>query len=423
MRRKILIVVLGLTIVSQLPFAYRRYRLSRLQDTIQQLASQRVSPPMESAYVDYTGVIHVHTSLGGHSTGSFTELIAAAKANQLAFVIVTEHPQAAFDTSAMTLKGELAGVLFLNGNEVATADGDRLLLIPGSANAPSMNTQSTRDIIDKQKSSGGLAFAAYPTESQTWQSSSLNGVEIYNLFTNARQYNALVGFFDGLWSYGKYPELMFANFFVRPTENLNRWDQAISTSHRKLIAIAGNDAHSNIGLSVNDASGKQWLGVKLDPYERSFRTVRTHVLISKDQGLSRESLLEAISQGHCYVSFDLFGDPKGFSFAVENSDKILGDEIVRTNGLTLKAGAPLTSRFVLLKNGVVVDQKSGTTADFLVESSASYRIEVYLDSLPTPVKGQPWIVSNPIYVVEPVALLKGRGPGPVHDAPRKKPVK
>jgi hypothetical protein len=410
MKRKILIAILGLIIVSQLPFAYRRYRLSGLQNSIQQLASQRVSQPTESGYVDYPGVIHVHTSLGGHSTGNFAELIAAARANQLAFVIMTEHPQAAFDTSAMTLSGDHGGVLFVNGNEVATANGDRLLLIPGSASAASMNTQSTQEIIEKQKSSSGLAFAAYPTESQTWPGSSINGVEIYNLFTNARHYNPLVGFFDGIWSYGSYPNLMFANFFVRPTENLKRWDDAVSAGNRRLVAIAGNDAHSNIGLSLNDASGKQWLGVKLDPYERSFRTVRTHVLISKDKGLSRESLLEAISQGHCYISFDLFSDPKGFKFLVENSDKIMGDEIARTGGLTLKAGAPLACQFVLLKNGVVVDQKAGTTADFPIDSAGSYRLEVYLDSLPAPAKGQPWILSNPIYVVEPAALLKDRGP-------------
>ena len=137
MKRKILIAVVGLIIVSQLPFAYRRYRLSRLHNTIQQLASQRVPPSTESEYVDYTGVIHVHSSLGGHSTGNFAELIAAAKANQLDFVIMTEHPQQDFDTSAMTLNGAHGGVLFLNGNEVVTANGDRLLLIPGSANAAS----------------------------------------------------------------------------------------------------------------------------------------------------------------------------------------------------------------------------------------------------------------------------------------------
>jgi hypothetical protein len=399
MKRRILIVLLGLVVLSQLPFAYRRYRLARLQKAIQQLESQRAAPQGESDFVDYQGVIHVHSSLGGHSTGTFAELIAAAKANQLDFVIMTEHPQAEFDTSAMTLSGVHAGILFLNGNEVATASGDRLLLIPGSANAASMSTQTTQEVIAKQKSAGGLAFAAYPSESQNWQSSSVDGVEVYNLFTNARQYNAFVAVFDSVWSYRGVADLTFANFFARPAANLNRWDQAMPGGTRKLVAIAGNDAHSNIGLSMNDASGKQWLGVKLDPYERSFRTVRTHVLIKKDKGLTRESLLEAIGQGHCYISFDLFGDAKGFTFATEGAGaNIMGDEIFPIGKLQLRAAAPLFCRFVLFKDGFVAGEKSGTAVEFAVDGPGTYRVEAYLDSLPAPVRGQPWVISNPIYV-------------------------
>src|SRR6266536_305704 len=346
--RKILIVALGILLLSQIPFAYRRYRLSRLEDTIQQLAAQRV-PSLTSDYVDYSGVIHVHSSLGGHSTGTFAELIAAAKANGLNFVIMTEHPQTDFDTSAMTLSGMHAGILFVNGNEVATLNQDRLLLIPGSENGRFASSQSTDEVIAKQKIVGGLVIAAYPNESQNWRSTSVDGVEVYNLFTNARQSQAAVIFFDGLWSYRSYPDLMFANFFSRPSENLQQWDEAISATGRKLIATAGNDAHSNIGVSLNDASGKQWLGVKLDPYERSFRTVRTHVLIKQGKELTRESLLEAISQGHCYLSFDLFGDAKGFSFALTGPEpKIMGDEIAFTQGVHLKVSAPLNCRFVLL---------------------------------------------------------------------------
>ena len=398
-RRKILIVLLGLVVLSQLPFAYRRYRLARLQKAIQQLESQRAAPQSESDFIDYQGVIHVHSSLGGHSTGTFAELIAAAKANQLDFLIMTEHPQAEFDTSAMTLSGVHAGILFLNGNEVASASGDRLLLIPGSADAASMSTQTTQEVIAKQKSAGGLAFATYPSESQNWQSSSVDGVEVYNLFTNARQYNAFVAVFDSVWSYRGVADLMFANFFARPAANLNRWDQAMLGGTRKLVAIAGNDAHSNIGLSMNDASGKQWLGVKLDPYERSFRIVRTHVLIKKDKGLTRESLLEAISQGHCYVSFDLFGDGKGFTFAtVGPKAGIMGDETVSISVLQLRAAAPLSSRFVLYRDGIALTEKSGTAVEFTVDAPGAYRVEAYLASMPSPTKDQPWIISNPIYV-------------------------
>ncbi len=397
MKRRILIVILGLIVLSQLPFAYRRYRLRRLHNTIQQLASERV-PPAESEYADYRGVIHVHTALGGHSTGNFTELIAAAKTNQLAFVIMTEHPQADFETAALTLNGTYSGVLFVNGNEVATANGDRLLLIPGAANAASMNKQTTQQVIDQQRATGGLALAAYPSESNNWQSTSVDGVEIYNLFTNSRQIKPVLLFFDGLWAYRSYGDLMFANFFARPAENLKRWDEAILNTNRPLVAVAGNDAHSNVGLSLNDSTGKQLLGIKLDPYERSFRTVRTHILIRKERGLSRESLIEALSRGHDYVSFDVFGVADGFTFAVVNSDKIMGDEVSLSSQPRLIVRTPLSARIVLLRNGVAIDQKSGATAEFVPGSTGNYRVEVYLDSLPAPATGQPWILSNPIYV-------------------------
>ena len=398
MRRKIFIAILALIILSQIPFAYRRYRLRRLQITIQQLANEHTSSSNATGYVDYKGVIHVHSFLGGHSTGSFSELIAGAKASLLDFVIMTEHPQAEFDTSAMTLNGSHAGVLFINGNEVATASGDRLLLIPGASSASTMNSQSTQQIIDWQKASGGFVFAAYPSESQNWQSTKVDGVEVYNLFSNARSINRFVTFFDGVWSYRTYPDLMFANFFTRPVDNLNRWDQTIANTNRKLVAIAGNDAHSNVGISLNDSSGNQLIGIKLDPYERSFRTVRTHVLIKQGQGLTRESLIEALSLGHCYISFDLFSDASGFNFTVANSDKTMGDEVALSNQPRLVVRTPLLSRVVLIKDGSAIDQKSGTTVEFSPDGAGVYRVEVYLDVLPAPATGQPWILSNPIYV-------------------------
>src|SRR5712692_6145756 len=150
-RRKILLVLLGILVLSQLPFAYRRHRLGRLRSAMQQLASRRVPPPTESEFVDYQGVIHVHSFLGGHSTGTFAELIAAAKTNELDFVIMTEHPQADFDTAAMTLNGTHAGVLFMNGSEVETSNHDRLLLIPGPPDAASAGTRTTQAIIEKQE--------------------------------------------------------------------------------------------------------------------------------------------------------------------------------------------------------------------------------------------------------------------------------
>jgi hypothetical protein len=398
MRRKLLFAVLLLLVISQAPFVYRRYRLQRLRAVTQQLATQRTLPAGEPQYFDSKGVIHVHSFLGGHSTGTFAEIVDAARANQLNFVIMTEHPQASFDTSAMTLNGIHDGVLFVNGNEVASASGDRLLLIPGSDKAAMSGGRSTEEIVAEQKSGGGLSFVAYPSESQNWQTTAADGVEVYNLFTNARQINSIVMFFDGLWSYRSYADLMFANFFARPDQSLRLWDQAMTNPPHKLVAIAGNDAHANVGLSLNDASGKQVIGIKLDPYERSFRVVRTHVLIPQGTELNRASLLQALSQGHCYVSFDLFADASGFDFSVARADAIMGDEIAFDQQPEFVIKTPVASRIVIIKNGAVFGQQTGTGAHFSADGAGSYRVEAYLDTLPAPAKGQPWIISNPIYV-------------------------
>ncbi|MDX6612998.1 MAG: hypothetical protein QOD75_2184 [Blastocatellia bacterium] len=422
--KKIGLVLLGVIVLSQLPFAWRRYRLRRLNNAIQQLAGQHSVSQSPGNFRDFKGVIHVHSFLGGHSTGTFNAIIEAAARNGLDFVIMTEHPAKDFDTSALTLNGIHRGMLFVAGNEVSTANGDRLLLIPGDVTADVASSKSTSAVIAEQKARGGRAIVAYPAEFHSWQAGDYDGVEVYNLFTNARRINPLVMFFDGLWAYGSYADLMFANFYERPSQALQSWDSAIVASRRPLVATGGNDAHANIGLSLNDSGGKQILGVKLDPYERSFRVVRTHVLLATDQLLNRENLLAAIGSGHCYVSFDLFADPNGFGFTAENESgtknlmeeinlgndvtlnvmsepgpKTMGDEISLRTGVTLKVTSPIAARVVLFKDGTRIDEASGVSyKEFPVAQTGAYRVEVYLPQLPHPVHDQPWIISNPIYV-------------------------
>jgi hypothetical protein len=398
--KKLLLILLILVLLSQIPFAYRRYKLGRLNAAIQQLNSERVLTGANTDLVEYKGVIHVHSFLGGHSTGNFQEIIAAAKSNQLNFVVMTEHTSENFNTAAMTVKGMHAGVLFVNGNEVSGTSSDRLLLLPGDESEDAGKRSSTPEVIAKAKSKGLLAFVAYPQDFKSWDQSGYDGVEVYNVYTNTLQINPLVMFFDGLWSYRSYSDLLFANFYRRPTENLRQWDQATTTG-RKLAAIAGNDAHSNVGISLRDDSGKTLLGLKLDPYQRSFRLVRVHVLVPKNKALDAESLLAAIAAGHSFIGFDLFCETSGFSFSASNGteNKIQGDEISVTKDVKLTVKTPVASRIVLLKDGTAIQDETGINRkDYAVAEKGIYRVEVYLPQLPKPAGDQPWIISNPIYV-------------------------
>jgi hypothetical protein len=373
-RRLILLVVLVLLLLSQTPFAYRRYKLRRLSAGIQQLNSER-RVPEPNGFTDYKGVVHVHSFLGGHSSGGFSEIIAAAQSNQLQFVIMTEHTEKDFDTAAMTLQGMHGGVLFINGNEMSAPNGDRLLTLPGE-----------------------VSIAAYPEEFKNWDTPGLDGVEVYNVFTNAKRIHPVVAFFDAVWSKRSYPDLMFAFYLARPEEELKLWDQALTRA--RLTGVAGNDAHANIGVSLKDNSGKTLLGIQLDPYETSFRLVRLHALIEANKPLDATSLLDAVRAGHCFIGFDFLGDTSGFSFTAENTGerKIQGDEIALRPETRLRVQSPVAGRIVIFKNGAVLMDESGISGKELpISEKGVYRVEIYLPKLGM-IANQPWIISNPIYV-------------------------
>ena len=88
--KRTLLVVLILLVVVQIPFIYRRYKTGQLAEKIVQIQSTR-QETNNTGYTDYKGVVHVHTGIGGHSTGRFDELLDGAKANALDFVVMTEH--------------------------------------------------------------------------------------------------------------------------------------------------------------------------------------------------------------------------------------------------------------------------------------------------------------------------------------------
>jgi hypothetical protein len=397
--KKVSLSLLIIVLLSQIPFAYRRYELGRLNAVIQSVNSERKIVPGNSRFAEYKGVVHVHSFLGGHSTGGFSEIISAAEINQLQFVIMTEHAAKDFSTAEMTLKGVHGGVLFVNGNELSTEAGDRMLVIPGEASTSRSERGSTKEILADAKARGSIGIVAYPEEFKSWDSAGYAGVEVYNVYTNARQINPVLAFFDTLWCRRSYPDLLFATFYKRPGESLKKWDQALVGA--RLTATAGNDAHANIGISLKDDSGKTLLGIRLDPYETSFRLVRVHVLVPKERGFDTGALVDAISAGHCFIGFDIFTDTSGFSFAALNQTetKIQGDEITLQKETQLSVTTPVSARIVLIKDGATLSDESGLAGkEYAVTERGIYRVEVYLPQLGHPVGDQPWIISNPIYV-------------------------
>ncbi|MDT7542184.1 MAG: hypothetical protein QOE33_2088 [Acidobacteriota bacterium] len=417
MRRllKIALVLFVLVAISQTPFIYRRHQLAKLDATIRNLNAQRATRD-DAGLADYKGAMHVHSSLGGHSTGTLSEIVEGARANGLAFVVMSEHPSGLTDTRAATLRGTHGGVLFIPGSETNESERDRLLTFGGStvapisneansltsneANATNANVASTQTLIDRAKAAGDLVFIAHPETFESWQTArGFDGMEVYNLHANAKHVHKLTLFFDGLWSYRSFAPLLWTRFYESPTENLRRFDE-LTAEGRRVVAVAGNDAHANVGVSLQDLTGKSLFRIKLDPYERSFSIVHTHVLIPHEQTLDTSTLLAALAAGHVYVSFDLLCDATGFRFTATNGaeTKSMGDEIALSNGVRLRVATPVESRVVLVKDGKKFDEKLASENEWTISERGVYRVECYLPQLSAPLDAKPWIISNPIYV-------------------------
>jgi hypothetical protein len=403
--KRLFLVLLAIILLAQIPFIYRRYQTGLLAGRIAELQIHRVSRT-DPDFKEYKGIIHAHTSLGGHSTGSFDELISAANANDLDFVLMTEHYSDVYDTSALTLNGVYGKTLFVGGNEIDTANGDRFLMIPGSAEAASLRNMPTTAVLEKLHSENRLALITYPKKFKSWDSN-FDGDEVFSLHTIGKSINPLTAAGDLIWSFPAYPELTLASYFKRPDANLAKFDEIAAT--RKILLFAGTDAHSNIGFHLfGDDAGNKLLNIKIDRYETMFRLARTHVLIEKDKPLNRDTLIEAIKAGRFFVGFDVLGDTSGFSFegTLGRDFSPMGSDLSMMPAAInefpqgmLRGSSPNQARFVLFRNGEKVFEKADAwDFEFYPKQAGTYRIEVYRDKNGPPFDKMPWIFSNPIYV-------------------------
>ncbi len=411
--KRTFLILLAILVAIQAPFIYRRYKVGKLAEKVATLNAERTTR-IDERFNEYKGIIHAHTNLGGHSTGSFEELIAAANANDLDFVIMTEHYSDAYDTSALTLNGVYSKTLFVGGNEIDTADSDRFLMIPGSADAAGLRKVTTAAVIEKLHSENRLALVTYPEKLKSWDAN-FDGIEVFSLHTNAKTMNPFTAIFDGIWSFPAYPELMLASYFKRSDENLRKFDEI--AAKRKISLFAGTDAHSNIGFHLfGDDAGHRFLNFKFDDYATIFRLARQHVLIEKNKPLTRENLVEALKAGRSFIGFDVLGDTHGFRFEARREGVsgqifqmgtgVLSGMIeyqpyfeVPPGDILLTSVSPQPGHFVAFRDGNIIHRSELTTeVTIKADKPGVYRVEVYLDQLGPPFDKMPWIISNPIYV-------------------------
>ena len=176
-----------------------------------------------------------------------------------------------------------------------------------------------------------------------------------------------------------------------PQRNLDEWDRLCA--RRRCVALGGVDAHQ-VGIRV---AGR--VPLRLMAYKRSFRYLRTHLLVdeplTRDVAADRAAVFGALEAGHAYIAVDSLAPARGFRFWAEGDDRVgMGDE-APAGEWTMRVEVPLAARLRLLRDGKQVASGGGRSLEHRAEGPGVYRVEAYRDARG---RERTWILSNPIYL-------------------------
>jgi hypothetical protein len=344
---------------------------------------------------DLAGVIHCHSTYSD-GTGTVPEIAAAAQDAGLDYLLLTDH-----DTLAAADNGEegwYGPTLLLAGFEVSPGRQNHYLAF-GLKEIIDHRGLSPAEIVARVESGGGFGFLAHPFSrgserfqragpGMPWgdiEAEGYTGIELWSFVTDsAERVNSIWQLLSFVARPGRFID-------HPPQRNLDEWDRLCA--RRRCVALGGVDAHQ-VGIRI---AGR--VPLRLMAYRRSFRHLRTHLLLeeplTRDLEPDRAKLFRALESGHAYLAVDSVAPARGFRFWGEGDGELeMGDEAAG-GSWTLRVSTPHAARLRLLRDGSEVATGNGTTLEHRASGTGVYRVEAYRDAHG---RERTWILSNPIYL-------------------------
>ncbi len=402
-------------------------KLQKTHDAVEALKKTRQDVSIKTPFEDTKAILHCHSKWSHDSRSTIEEILAGAHATGVKVIMFTEHPADHYDFVTDGHQGLRDGVLLIPGAEL-----NGMLAYPLSS-VKGMSFSSPQEQSDMIKRTGGLAFYCHLEERMDWQLVGIAGTEMYNVHADAKEESRLfLGLVNPLFwlqlrpLVEKYPQEVFASLQDYPKDYLRRYDELCQLFPH--TGVAGNDSHHNIGIRIvrgekdliilediigqkvaelsigkfpllaaiagKAKTGDVILAVDMDPYDRAFRHVGTHLLLDE---LSREGVWRALEAGRAFVGFDWITDTTGYVFQAETDQPVgvVGSKIKLAPNTSLRSFAPLEAKHRLIRNGTMVAELTGRDVRFPIDQPGVYRCEVWLT---VGDEDRVWILTNPIYV-------------------------
>ncbi len=350
------------------------------------------------------GAYHVHTTRSdGH--GDKAAVAAAAASAGLNFVILTDHGDG---TRPPDPPEYLNGVLMIDAVEISTDDGHYVALDMPRAPYPLGGAGDT--VVEDVRRLGGFGIAAHPDSPKpalrwTDTTSPIDGLEWINADSEWRDETRGTLVRAGL-AYFLRPAGALATLLDRPA-TLDRWDALLRT--RRVIALAGADAHGGPGQRVEDQSRTLFSTIGIPSYVASFRELSIRAVLDRPLSGSAaddaRAVHAAIRKGSVFSVVDAIASPALLDFHAVPSGATV----------TLMARAPLPpgGEMVLLGPAGEAARSAGQLRQEVpADAPGAYRVEIRVPGAPgnPPV---PWLVSNAIFTGPPMPGPPAAGALPV----------
>lgn len=346
---------------------------------------------------DYKGAIHVHSTYSD-GNGEVPEIVQAANAAGLDFVILTDHDQ----LEPRKHEGWHNSTLLIVGSEITPPENHLVVFGEGTLEGiGELKKRPPQEYIDAASKQNWLSFIAHPnyigskrfgTGSYRWTDWTVNGFTGMGVWHLIDSWLRLIDRedIDPAKAYDAFPQ----DLPGADPEMLRKFDAICQ--QRKIVAIGEVDNHK-MTRKYNDRE------FVVFPYEMAFRSITNHLLLkerlSKDAKKARAQILEAIREGSLYISMDYENDPTEFSFFIDHLDEntYIGEEFtLDEDEAEINVILPEDADITMIRNSEPIHSERGFELVLPIDSPGVYRVEVTRE-------GRPWIYSNPIFVKKPEA--------------------
>lgn len=339
-------------------------------------------PSTYTSPLEIEGVYHIHSTFSDGQ--KHPDIIASvASLSSLDFIILTDHGNPNFES--ISSQGWKEGVLVLAGSELSVNRGHLVAL---GFDLPDSNfSQTAEEAVYQIKALKGFSIIAHPFSKVQWSWGEFidySGIEIINADTMLRKdIHRSLPYLPALLIKPKYALL---KMLVRPEKNLKRWD--LLNSQHPIFGYFSSDAHRL--------------------YRPVFSLLRLHLMLknplSKDFETAKCQVYDALREGRFFNAIDAAAQAKGFRFWGEKGEKRIqmGKTIVADSPIKLhiETSSPFAKETLLIHNGKAVLRSLKNTISYEAALAGTYRVEVYLKEKSPLGKNIPWILSNPIFIME-----------------------